>query len=68
MVLTSNQPSFSQESESLQLGDFFRAVADQAVDQRYVRAVVVALNAVGQRDIFGHEDVGFEAGGGAVGG
>ena len=51
-----------------QLGDFFRAVADQAVDQCDVRAVVIALDAVGHGDVFGHEDVGFESGGGGVGG
>ena len=68
MVLTSNHPSFFQDVGFFQFGDFAGAVADEAVDQRDVRAVVVALDAVGHRDIFRHEDVGFESGGGGVGG
>ena len=33
-----------------------------------MRAVIVALDTVGHGNIFGHEDVGFDLGGGGVGG
>ena len=69
MVLTSNHPFFFPLSGVFfQVGDFGGAIADEAVDQGDVSAVVVALDAVRHGNIFGHEDVGFEAGGGGVGG
>ena len=68
VVETSNHPSFFQDSALFQLGDFAGAVGDEAIDQRHVRAVVVALDAIGQGNIFGHEDVGFDIRGGGVGG
>src|SRR5271166_6964967 len=52
----------------LQLGDFAGTVGDEAIDQGDVRAIVIALDAVGHGNVFGHEDVGFEVGGGGVGG
>ncbi len=37
------------------------AVADQAVDQRYVRAVGLTFHEIGLRDVARHENVGFQA-------
>ena len=44
------------------LGHHAAAVADQAVDQRDVRAVRLALDVVRLRHVARHEDVGFDAG------
>ena len=68
MVLTSNHPSLFQSLGIFEFGDFAGAVADEAVDQRDVRAVVVAFDAIGHGDIFRHEDVRFDSGGGGVSG
>ena len=51
-VLTSNQPSFGPA-----LGHDAAAIADQAVHQRDVRAVRLALEVVGLRNVARHEDV-----------
>ena len=56
-MLTSNQPS-ARPALRHHLG----AIADQAIDQRDVGAVGLALEVVGLRNIARHEDVGFDAG------
>ena len=62
-MLTSNQPSLGPL-----LGHDPAAVADQAVHQRDVRAVGLALDVVGLRHVARHEDVRFDSGRGGIGG
>ena len=50
----------------LSLADEARAVADEAVDQRDVRTVELALDTVRDGHIFRHEDMGFDSGGGGI--
>ena len=52
------EPSFGL----LALGDDAAAVGDEPVDEREMRAVNLALHLVGERHIFGHEDVGLNSG------
>ena len=50
------------------LGDDAGAVGDEAVDEGHVGAVGDALDLIGEGDVLGHEDVGFDPGGCGVGG
>ena len=52
----------------LALGHHAGTVADVAINQRDMGAICFALHAVGERNIFGHEDVGFNPGGSGVSG
>ena len=64
---TSNQPSFFQAGFSFSSATLRAQSLNQSIDQSDVGPVVIALDAIGHGNIFGHEDVGFDSGGGGVG-
>ena len=49
------------------LGDDATAIGDEAIDQSDVSTVENGFDIIGEGDVFGHEDVGFDLCGGGVG-